>query len=166
MEKFWSWYQRHFSINVTITSFLFALQLFHLYWLFTDVVLFKLTGHSYFTLQSVWGEISIFFDYTEVPALLSTTVLYLHLLRQKFTYKSLLYLLLVNSQWLHIFWITDEYVISQFITNNLVWSAWLAWLAILIDFLELPVIFDTAKQTILHWKNPEAIKVESQDDPE
>jgi hypothetical protein len=155
MEKFWNWYQRHFTINITITSFLFALQLFHLYWLFTDVVLFRLTGESYFGLESVWGEISIFFDYTEIPALVATTFLYLHLLRQKFTYKSLFYLILVNTQWLHILWITDEYVVDQFAaTDIIVWSSVLAWVAILIDFLELPVIYDTAKQTLTQWRNP------------
>jgi hypothetical protein len=159
MDKFWNWYQRHFSINVGITSFLFALQLFHLYWLFTDVVLFRLTGQSYFGLRSVWGEISIFFDYTEIPALVASTFLYLHLLRQNFTYKSLLYIFLINTQWLHMLWITDEFVVNQFGNADLiVWNHFLAWVAILIDFLELPVIYDTIKQTIQQWSGKPAAK--------
>jgi hypothetical protein len=148
-NRFWDWYQRHFTINVSIASFLFSLQLFHLYWLFTDVVLFKLLGQSYFYLDSIWGQFSIFFDYTEIPALVTTTLLYLHRLRTKSDFKSLLFLILVNSQWLHILWITDEYVVSQFTTTDfIIWGNVLAWVAILIDFLELPVIYDTIKQTI------------------
>lgn len=152
-NRFWDWYQRHFTINVSIASFLFVLQLFHLYWLFTDVVLFKLTGASYFGLSSVWGEMSIFFDYTEVPALVTTSLVYIHHLRQKYSFKSLFYLILVNTQWLHILWITDEYVVEQFTSAEFIlWGAWLAWVAILIDFLELPVIYDTLKQTVTQWR--------------
>ncbi|MBX4188006.1 MAG: hypothetical protein KW793_02610 [Candidatus Doudnabacteria bacterium] len=152
-NSFWDWYQRHFTINVSIASFLFLLQLFHLYWLFTDVVLGKLLAQSYFGLNSVWGQFSIFFDYTEVPALVTATFVYLHKLRQRYNFKSVLYLILINSQWLHILWITDEYVVDYFTTNEFIhWGAMLAWLAILIDFLELPVIYDTVKQTILEWR--------------
>jgi hypothetical protein len=152
-NRFWDWYQRHFTINVSIASFLFVLQLFHLYWLFTDVVLGRLLGKSYFYLDSVWGQLSIFFDYTEVPALVATSFVYLHRLREKFTYNSLLYLIMVNSQWLHILWITDEFVIDQFTGNDLIiWGSVMAWIAILIDFLELPVIYDTLKQTFAEWR--------------
>lgn len=152
-ESFWDWYQRHFTINVTIASFLFLLQVFHLFWLFTDVVLFKLTGNSYFPFDEIWGKWSVLFDYTEVPALVTTTFVYLHGLRQKFSYKPLLYLILVNVQWLHILWITDEYVVDTFAGRDVLhWTAFLAWVAILIDFLELPVIYDTIKQTIRQWR--------------
>ncbi len=155
--SFWDWYQKHFTINVTIASFLFALQLFHLYWLFTDVVLERLTGRSYFFLDSVWGRYSIFFDYTEVPALVTTSFVYIHRLREKFSYKNLLYLLMVNSQWLHILWITDEFVLDQFAGRDIfIWGSALAWIAILIDFLELPVIYDTIKQTAQEWQKKKA----------
>jgi hypothetical protein len=148
-NKFWAWYQKHYRLNLIITTFLFLLQIFHLYWLFTDVVLFKLTGNSYFLLAPVWGQLSIFFDYSEVPALITTTILYVHYLRQKFSYKSLIYLLFLNIQWLHILWITDEYVVEQFTDSSIfVWANVLAWIAILIDYLELPVIWDTLKESI------------------
>ena len=54
----------------------------------------------------------------------------------------------LNSQWLHIFWITDEFVVNEFTGNAAESSlpAWAAWLAILIDYLELPVIYDTMKK--------------------
>jgi hypothetical protein len=151
-ESFWDWYQRHFNIHVSIASFLFALQLFHLYWLFTDVVLFRLTGQGYFGLQSVWGQISIFFDYTEIPAIIATTLVYVHQLRKGFNWKSLTYLIFINTQWLHILWITDEYVIEKFTGSEAIaWGTFLAWVAILIDFLELPVIYDTLKQAFIEW---------------
>jgi hypothetical protein len=156
-QKFWDWYQKHLRINVSITAFLFVLQLFHLYWLFTEVVLERLTGKSYFLLDSVWGQFSIFFDYTEIPALITATVLYMHKLRQKFSYRSLLYLFLINTQWLHMLWITDEYVIDNIAGHDVIaWAKALAWVAILIDFLELPVIYDTIKQTIAEWRKPQA----------
>ena len=148
-NKFWEWYQRNYRLNLIITAVLFLLQIFHLYWLFTDVILFKILGKSYFLLAPVWGHLSIFFDYSEIPALISTTILYVHYLRQKFSYKSLLYILFLNIQWLHILWITDEFVVERFNkgTDLIHWANALAWIAILIDYLELPVIFDTLKET-------------------
>jgi hypothetical protein len=151
-ESFWEWYERNYALNVGIAAFLFGLQLFHLYWLFTDVVLVKLTGQSYFGLQSIWGQISIFFDYTEIPAIIATTLVYVHQLKTRFNYKSLMYLIFINTQWLHILWITDEYVVERFSGSEaIVWGSFLAWVAILIDFLELPVIYDTIKETIKEW---------------
>jgi hypothetical protein len=148
-NKFWEWYQRNYRLNLIITTVLFLLQIFHLYWLFTDVVLFKLTGKSYFLLTPVWGQLSIFFDYSEIPALITTTILYVHYLRQKFTYKNLIYLIFLNIQWLHILWITDEFVVEEFTEGGIFhWANALAWVAILIDYLELPVIWDTLKETI------------------
>jgi hypothetical protein len=148
-NKFWEWYQRNYRLNLTISTLLFLLQIFHLYWLFTDVVLFKLTGQSFFLLEPVWGRLSIFFDYSEIPALISTSILYIHYLKTRFTYKNLIYLIFLNIQWLHILWITDEYVVEQFTDGGIfVWANALAWIAILIDYLELPVIFDTLKETL------------------
>ena len=147
-NKFWDWYQRHYNLNLAVTTFLFALQLFHLYWLFTDVILFKLTGQSYFQLSSIWGVISSIIDYSEIPALISTNILYIHLFRQKFSYKYLWFLIFLNIQWLHLFWITDEIVVEKFASNVELfhWSNTAAWAAILIDYLELPVIWDTTKR--------------------
>jgi len=49
---------------------------------------------------------------------------------------------------LHLFWITDEFVIEQFARMGeraTLLPLWLAWLAIAIDYLELPVIYDTIR---------------------
>ena len=58
----------------------------------------------------------------------------------------MLYLAFLNSQWLHIFWITDEFVVSTNEDMATALPAWLAYVAILIDYLELPVIYDTFRK--------------------
>ena len=59
-------------------------------------------------------------------------------------------MILINSQWLHLFWITDEIIYAQF-TGEAAFMipAWLAWIAISIDYLELPVIYDTIKKAVV-----------------
>jgi hypothetical protein len=158
ISKFFAWYQRHYLLNLSVTTVLFLLQIFHLYWLFTDVILFKLTGESYFGLSQIWGVISTVIDYSEIPALISTNILYIHLIRQKFSYKYLWFLIALNIQWLHLFWITDEIVVDQFSTavQLLHWSNFVAWIAILIDYLELPVMYDTAKRLLKEIKKPKS----------
>ena len=150
-EKFFTWYENNFKANLYIATFLFLLQLFHLYWLFSDVILTRLTGRSYFLLEPVWGRISIFFDYTEIPAIIATSLVYVHLLHKQYTFKNLLLLILINSQWLHLLWLTDEFVVEQFSSHEFIaFPFLLSWIAILIDYLELPVIYDTLKQTFKH----------------
>jgi hypothetical protein len=147
-NKFWDWYQRHYLLNLSVSTVLFAVQLFHLYWLFTDIILVKLTGSSYFPFGEIWGIVSTVLDYSEIPAIISTSILYIHLLRQNFSKKNLFYLLFINIQWIHILWITDEIVIEKFASqfDLFHWANAAAWAAILIDYLELPVIWDTAKR--------------------
>jgi hypothetical protein len=143
---FWRWYERHYVLNLTITSFLFALQLVHLYWLTADVVAFRLLGESFFHPSPFWRTVIIIVDYTEIPGLISTSVLYIYELRKRYSIKYVGFLLALNSQWLHLFWITDEFVVDRFsetASGAVVLPIWLAWVAILIDYLELPVIVDT-----------------------
>lgn len=86
-------------------------------------------------------------DYTEIPAIILTSLVYVNEFREKRNAKSIFYLFFLNSQWLHIFWITDEFVITQFTGATFVMMpVWLSWLAIAIDYLELPVIYDTLKK--------------------
>ena len=67
----------------------------------------------------------------------------------KVTKKAWLFLLLLNSQWLHLFWITDEIVLETFTGQALFpIPVWLAWIAISIDYLELPVMYDTVTKTL------------------
>jgi hypothetical protein len=140
---------------LSLATGLFLIQIFHLYWLFTDVILVRLTGESYFVFPAIWGVVSTLLDYSEIPAIISTSILYIHLLRQNFTWKNLLYLLFINIQWLHILWITDEVVVETFELHFQLfhWATVIAWIAILIDYLELPVIYDTAKRLAIEIKN-------------
>ena len=147
VNRFFAWYERHYVLNVGIAAGLFLLQLIHLYWLTTDVVATRLTGESWFDPSGPFRFLILVVDYTEIPALLGASLIYINELRKGWNWRSFLFLLFLNSQWLHIFWITDEFVVTEF-TNSAGGSlpAWLAWLAILIDYLELPVIVDTLRK--------------------
>jgi hypothetical protein len=137
-------------LNITVAALLFLLQLVHLYWLTADVVAQRLVGESYFS-PAGWLYAGILIvDYTEIPALISVSLVYVNELRKGFTWKPVLFLFFLNSQWLHIFWITDEFIVSE-LTSGEAGTAlpvWLAWVAIGIDYLELPVIVDTMKKFV------------------
>ena len=147
ISRFWVWYEDHYLLNIGIAAGLFLLQLVHLYWLTADVVALRLIGRSFFEVSGIWESLIILVDYTEIPALITTSLIYINELRRRFTVKSLWFLFFINSQWLHIFWITDEFVLEQFTGIALVvMPVWLVWTAIFIDYLELPVIVDTIKK--------------------
>src|SRR3989344_1566203 len=145
LNNFFNWYNKHYTLNVSIALGLFLLQLIHLYWLGTHVIALKVFGVSFFTPSELYEQIIILVDYTEIPALITTGLIYINELRQKRNFKSALFIVLLLSQFLHIFWITDEFVLESFTgaVKDTVLPGWLAWLAILIDYLELPVIWDT-----------------------
>jgi hypothetical protein len=150
IERFFGWYERHYALNVAVAAGLFLLQLVHLCWLSADVVARRLTGASYWELDGALRYLVLVVDYTEIPALLSVSLIYINELRRGFAVKPLLFLLFLNSQWLHIFWITDEFVVGEFTGAGGVSGlpSWLAWIAILIDYLELPVIADTVRKFV------------------
>ena len=140
-QRFWGWYDRNYRLNVTVASVLFLLQLAHLYWLGADPIATRLSGHGLLHLHGLVQWLIFFVDYTEIPALLAVSLVYVNELRRGFAWRPLLFLFFLNSQWLHIFWITDEYV-----AQSSGFPGPLAWVAILIDYLELPVIYDTLKR--------------------
>lgn len=143
-SAFWSWYERHYTLNLGLTTALFALQVVHLYWLAAHVIALRLFGQSFFTPSEFYEYVIIVVDYTEIPALISTSILYIYELRKGFNWKAAFFLFFLNTQWLHLFWITDEFVVNQFAGRpDTILPTWLAWVAILIDYLEVPVIVDT-----------------------
>ena len=146
-NSFWGWYEKTLSANTIIVAILFTWQLIHLYWLTTNVVATRLLSVSYFNPSPFLEALIVIADYGEIPAIFAATLLYIRELRLKFNYKSIWMLVFINSQWLHILWITDEFVVQQF-SNTAVLDLpiWLAWLAIGIDYLELPVIYDALKK--------------------
>lgn len=141
-KKFFAWYERHYTLNVTVALTLFAWQSVHLYWLGADVIAERLFGVSYFNVTTFWQYVLIIVDYTEIPAIITTSLLYINELRRGGRWKPALLLILLNSQWLHLLWITDEFVLRAFEGGRTLLPAWLAWVAILIDYLEVPVIVD------------------------
>lgn len=155
-QKFWAWYERNYTLNISIAFGLFILQLWHLVWLGGDVVVGRLTGESLFSLEGLALLITVLVDYTEIPAIFTITLVYADAFRRGEKWYSALMLFLLHSQWLHIFWITDEFVVDSFSgqgmhTHSTVLPHWLAWVAIGIDYLEVPVMIDTGKRFVLAW---------------
>ncbi len=151
LNKFWKWYEDKYKIIAPLTALLFLLQLVHLYWITTDVVLFRLFGYPFWNPGHFWDTVISLLDYTEIPAILTSSLLYIHQYRQNNQRKlhSIFFLFLINSQWLHLFWITDEIIYAQLTgTSLVVIPIWLSWIAIIIDYLELPVIYDTIKKAL------------------
>jgi len=145
MQKFWSWYEKNYSLNLGIAAGLFSLQLIHLGWLTLHVVWERVFGYSLVNPAGIFEWLIILVDYTEIPALVTTSMVYLNELRKVWRIKPMVMLVFLNSQWLHILWITDEFVVSQFTQTGTNIPYFLAWIAIAIDYLELPVIWDTLR---------------------
>jgi hypothetical protein len=116
-----------------LSAALFLTQLIHLTWMSTYVVPIRLWGTSLWSPPSTPLALA---DYLELPAIVATSLLYIRTRNWKM-------LVLVNLQLFHLFWITDEFVLERGSLNPL-----LAWVAITIDYLELPVIFDTLGRAI------------------
>lgn len=150
-DTFWKWYERNYKIIAPLTALIFLLQIAHLYWLTTNIVFLKAFGNSFWNPGSVWNTIIALVDYTEIPAIITSSILYIHQYRvnKDNRFHSIFFLFLINSQWVHLFWITDEVIYTQFTGVALVaMPMWLAWSAIIIDYFELPVIYDTIKKAI------------------
>lgn len=148
LNFFWKKYEKHYRLFAGATAGLFLLQLLHLYWLTTHVVIFRLFNNSLFDPSPFWQFLIIVVDYTEIPAIVSTSLLYVYALKQKWNKRDLILLILLNSQWLHLFWISDEFVVKSLRhqIGSTILPFWLAWAAIIVDYLELPVMYDTLKK--------------------
>lgn len=149
VNRFWAWYEKRYSIIAPLTAGLFLLQIIHLYWMTTNIAYFRLYGHSLWDPSDFWNSVIALVDYTEIPAIITSTILYIHQWRGGRRARSIIFILLINSQWLHLFWITDEIIYAN-ITGAVLVSLpiWLSWLAISIDYLELPVMFDSIRNSI------------------
>jgi hypothetical protein len=144
---FWTKYE---SLNLKITFILISLQILHLYWLTADVVLQRIAGESYLGLPRILLPLFIVVDYVEIPALVSGITFYLFsIFKRRFhSRKNVVFLLLLAIQVVHIFWITDEIVYESLLDNDLViFPVYAAWTAILIDYLEIPVMVDLFYKT-------------------
>jgi hypothetical protein len=140
INTFWEWYESKLHLNIGVAAILFSWQLIHLVWLSGDIVAREAFNIGFFHLEGIWKYIIIIVDYTEIPAIISVSLIYINSLRKGFDSKSFWFLIMLNSQWLHLLWITDEFVVDQFTKSaDGILPFWLAWTAIGIDYLELPV---------------------------
>jgi hypothetical protein len=148
LHKVLSFWEKYQNLNLKIAFILMSLQVLHLYWLTADVVLKMVAGQSYFGLPSTLLPLFILVDYVEIPALISGITFYsFSLMRNTKANRDItvntIFLSLLVTQIVHIFWITDEVVYESFFGSDLVaFPVYLAWIAILIDYLEIPVMID------------------------
>ena len=153
-KSFFLWYRKNYKFNLYFVALLFVFQLVHLYWMTADVVFLRFYGYPLWDVGKLGDIVIALVDYTEIPALILGSLFYVNELQKEFNprqggarWKNIWFLVFLNSQWLHLFWITDEVILTQFIgTATVILPVWLAWLAIIIDYLELPVIYDTLKR--------------------
>jgi hypothetical protein len=150
---FWHKYER---FNLKVAFFLISLQVVHLYWLTADVVVQRITGESALGLSRSGPLflLVIAIDYIEIPALVAgltyySLTIYKH--QKDDTVKNSLLLAMLAVQVFHIFWLTDEVVYDTFFgaSGAVEIPYYAAWIAILIDYLELPVIADLFYRTIV-----------------
>ena len=145
VQKFINFYHRYENLSLKITFILISLQLIHLYWLTSDVVLQKIFGESFFIVPRAFLPLFVVIDYIEIPALVSGIIFYGYNIHsdKEDAKRSYLFLGMLAVQVFHIFWITDDVVYNSFFKSSfLEIPPVLAWIAILIDYLEIPVIAD------------------------
>lgn len=151
-KKFFDWYEKYTEHNVIIAATLFLTQILHLLWLALFVIAIRLTGEAIWEPTSGWQTLLIILDYFEIPALIAASLLYVTMLQKREnTRRAIWYLIFLNTQWLHIFWITDEFVIDSFTGEAIhatILPSLIAWAAILVDYLEVPIMVDTSRRSI------------------
>jgi hypothetical protein len=142
-----TYWHRYESLNLKIAFFLISLQILHLYWLTTDVVLHRIYGRSFFIVPKEALAIFIVVDYLEIPALIFGSIYYFFQFLRNFHKTDFLFLVFLLLQMLHLFWITDEIVYDLlFQIVPIAIPVFLAWTAIAVDYLELPIIIDLARR--------------------
>jgi hypothetical protein len=156
VQKLVGFWHRYENLNLKIAFVLISLQLIHLYWLTADVVIQRITGESVLGVPqgSPLFIFLIIIDYVEIPALVAGLTYYaLNIYKhEKNSIKNSLLLSMLVIQVFHIFWITDEVVYDSFFgspSGSVEIPYYAVWVAILIDYLELPVIFDLFYRTIV-----------------
>ncbi len=155
VQKLAAFWQRYEKLGLRITFILISLQLIHLYWLTADVVIKRIADDSSPGLSQnpVLFLLFIVIDYVEIPALVSGLTYYsltVYKDRRR-SGKEMLLLVMLALQVFHIFWITDEVVYETFFgaSSAVEIPYYAAWIAILVDYLELPVIVDLFYRTIV-----------------
>lgn len=154
-DKLVNFWHKYANLNLKIAFILISLQLIHLYWLTADVVIKRLLQDGGTGLSQT-GLLFLFFiviDYIEIPGLVAGLTYYgISLYRDvRKRSKNAIFFTLLAVQVFHIFWITDEVVYVTFFGPSTAVEIpyFAAWAAILVDYLELPVIADLFYRTIV-----------------
>jgi hypothetical protein len=146
IEKILNFWTRYENLNLKITFTLISLQILHLYWLTADVVLQRVFGQGYLGLPKKLLPLFVVVDYVEVSGI--TFYLFSIFKGEPNPRKNMIFLALLAIQVVHIFWITDEIVYESLLDSDLVkFPLYLTWIAILIDYLEIPVMIDLFYKT-------------------
>ena len=138
-------YEGYENLGLKVTFLLIALQVIHLYWLTTTVVIARLFGENLFLFPQVPTLLFVVIDYLEIPALFTGMVFYALQIHDRGgrVRKNLIFISLLAVQVFHIFWITDDVVYTTLFNKVAIEiPLYLAWAAIFVDYLELPVVGD------------------------
>lgn len=139
LDSIISFHQKWEDLGLKITFVLVSLQVIHLFWLTTYVVFNDPSLTMY-----VPPIVFVVIDYIEIPALISGVALYTtFIIRDRGGIRNVLLLGTLVVQAVHIFWITDAFILMSFKFNEM---TWLAWTAVFIDYLELVVVWDLWKR--------------------
>jgi hypothetical protein len=134
LQQICDFYNKWEHLGLKVTFVLIGLQVIHLFWL-THWVLFQTQVDNIPDILFVW------IDFLEIPALVTGIVFYG---TQIFVAKrNAIYLSFLAVQILHIAWISDEFVIQSFAFHSV---SILTYIAIVIDYLELFVVYDLWKR--------------------
>lgn len=71
LKKIVEFYKKYENLNLRIAFFLISLQIIHLYWLTSDIVMIRLLGETFFAFPQIPPLLFAIIDYIEVPALVS-----------------------------------------------------------------------------------------------
>src|SRR3989344_4568582 len=97
LKIFWAWYERHYALAVGVALALFLLQVVHLVWLLVEVIWTKLSGAPLFMFGDAGNILVALVDYTEIPAIIGVSLVYINELRRGWNGRSALYLFILNT---------------------------------------------------------------------
>jgi hypothetical protein len=129
---------------IKISFILMALQIIHLFWLTCNVTLPLFNFNDLKFSEGSFLFVSI--DYLEIPSLIITCTSYLFIIfRESHKPKNILYFGMLVLQFLHIFWITDEFIVNYL--DDL--PIYLLVFVVFIDYSELFILLDLGKRLLV-----------------
>ena len=137
MNKIADLYGKWNNALTRFTAVLISTQIIHLIWLTYVATI------PFFLFHEIWyfpeNFIFAIVDYLEIPALILASLYYM----ANFSKRSTLYLVLISLQFLHIFWITDTFILDNVYNFGIA-----VYFIILVDYSETPIIIDFIKKSI------------------